>query len=489
MRKRFEQQLEIGVKPISATPVLLKSRDDMPALIMALLTIYKTPAYNEHIFSILEESIMKGKKETGRKGLNLWQIFVLAQYRLAFNLDYDRLHYMTYSDSTLRQLLGIETEDGIERRDISYQRIIDNVHLLNDSTLKKINDVVVKFGHNEVFKKKEEVALFAKTDSFVVESNVHFPTDYNLLWDASRKILDIVNWFAGKYPSTEGWRKSHDWYASLKNLSRAVGQASASGGKGKTDRLLKASKQYITKTTALNSKINKTKDNLPIVDPIDLVKIIELERFIELLEKHIDLVERRLINGEKIPHDEKMFSLFEQYTEWITKGKSRPNVELGKKLSITTDQFGLIIDYHIMEHEADSEIVLSIADRVLSKYNIISWSFDKGYWHRDNKCILNTKVPNVIMPKKGKLNKQENEEEHTRKFKKLRNKHSAIESNINELEHNGLDRCPDRGSHGFKRYIGIGIVAHNLQRIGKELIKLEKAARKKNKERQLSSAA
>ncbi len=489
MRKRFEQQLEIGVKPISATPVLLKSRDDMPALIMALLTIYKTPAYNEHIFSILEESIMKGKKETGRKGLNLWQIFVLAQYRLAFNLDYDRLHYMTYSDSTLRQLLGIETEDGIERRDISYQRIIDNVHLLNDSTLKKINDVVVKFGHNEVFKKKEEVALFAKTDSFVVESNVHFPTDYNLLWDASRKILDIVNWFAGKYPSTEGWRKSHDWYASLKNLSRAVGQASASGGKGKTDRLLKASKQYITKTTALNSKINKTKDNLPIVDPIDLVKIIELERFIELLEKHIDLVERRLINGEKIPHDEKMFSLFEQYTEWITKGKSRPNVELGKKLSITTDQFGLIIDYHIMEHEADSEIVLSIADRVLSKYNIISWSFDKGYWHRDNKYILNTKVPNVIMPKKGKLNKQENEEEHTRKFKKLRNKHSAIESNINELEHNGLDRCPDRGFHGFKRYIGIGIVAHNLQRIGKELIKLEKAARKKNKERQLSSAA
>ncbi len=489
MRKRFEQQLEIGVKPISATPVLLKSRDDMPALIMALLTIYKTPAYNEHIFSILEESIMKGKKETGRKGLNLWQIFVLAQYRLAFNLDYDRLHYMTYSDSTLRQLLGIETEDGIERRDISYQRIIDNVHLLNDSTLKKINDVVVKFGHNEVFKKKEEVALFAKTDSFVVESNVHFPTDYNLLWDASRKILDIVNWFAGKYPSTEGWRKSHDWYASLKNLSRAVGQASASGGKGKTDRLLKASKQYITKTTALNSKINKTKDNLPIVDPIDLVKIIELERFIELLEKHIDLVERRLINGEKIPHDEKMFSLFEQYTEWITKGKSRPNVELGKKLSITTDQFGLIIDYHIMEHEADSEIVLSIADRVLSKYNIISWSFDKGYWHRDNKYILNTKVPNVIMPKKGKLNKQENEEEHTRKFKKLRNKHSAIESNINELEHNGLDRCPDRGFHGFKRYIGIGIVAHNLQRIGKELIKQEKAARKKNKERQLSSAA
>lgn len=208
-----------------------------------------------------------------------------------------------------------------------------------------------------------------------------------------------------------------------------------------------------------------------------------------MLDKHIALVERRLIKGEKIPHQEKIFSLFEQYTEWITKGKSRPNVELGKKLSITTDQYGLIIDYHIMENESDSEIVLSTADKVLSKYDILSWSFDKGYWHKDNKWILSTKVPNVIMPKKGKRNKQEEEEEHAIKFKKLRNKHSAIESNINELEHNGLDRCPDRGYHGFKRYIGMGVVAHNLQRIGKELLKQENAAHKKNKESILSTAA
>ena len=489
MRKRFEQQLEIGVKPISETPTLLKSRDDTPALVMALLTIYKTPDYNRRIFNILEDSILRGKKETGRKGLNLWQIFVLAQFRLALNLDYDRLHYMTEADSILRQLLGIETESGIERKYISYQRIIDNVHLLDDNALQKINDVIVEFGHNKVFKKKEKAALFAKTDSFVVEANVHFPTDYNLLWDASRKVIDIINWFLDKYPSAEGWRKSRDWYSSLKNLSRAVGQASASGGKGKADRLLKASKQYITKATALNSKINKTKDNLPIVEEIDLIKILELERFVELLEKHIDLVERRLIKGEKISHDEKIFSLFEQYTEWATKGKSRPNVELGKKLSITTDQFGLIIDYYIMEHEADSGIVLSTADRVLSKYNIIGWSFDKGYWHRDNKWILSTKVPNVTMPKKGKLNKQEHQEEHSTRFKKLRNKHSAIESSINELEHSGLGRCPDRGFNGFKRYVGIGVIAHNLQRIGKELMKQEKITRKKNRGCLLLSAA
>ncbi len=487
MRKRFEQQTKLGVKLISETPVMLKSRDDVPALVSALLKIYNTPEYNSQIFSILEDSIIGSKKKTGRNGLNMWQIFVLAQYRLALNLDYDRLHYMIFSDSTLRQLLGIEAEIGIERIEISYQRVIDNVHLLTDETMKKINDIIIDFGHNKVLKKKEMAVLFVKTDSFVVESNVHFPTDYNLLWDASRKIIDNINWFTAKYPSVDGWRKSQDWYSSLKNMSRAVGQASSSGGKGKADRLIKASRHYIIKATALSVKVKNTKNKLPINDSIDLIKALELDRFVELLDKHIDLVERRSIKGEKIPHDEKIFSLFEQYTEWITKGKSRPNVELGKKLSITTDQFGLIIDYYIMENESDSEIVLSTADRVLSKYNIFSWSFDKGYWHKDNKQLLNPLVEELIMPKKGKRNIEETEEEKTSKFKKRRNKHSAVESNINELEHNGLDRCPDRGYVGFKRYIGLGIVAHNLQRLGKEILK-QKLAEEKRK-RVLQSAA
>ena len=68
MRKRFEQQMELGVLPISETPVLKKSRDATPALIKTLLEIYKTPVYADKILSILEQKISKGKKKTGRKG-------------------------------------------------------------------------------------------------------------------------------------------------------------------------------------------------------------------------------------------------------------------------------------------------------------------------------------------------------------------------------------------------------------------------------------
>ncbi len=483
MRHRFEQQMKLGLKPISETPVLFKSRDDVPALVASLVKIYTTPYFNDQVFSILERKIMKGKKKTGRPGLTLWQIFVLAQFRLCLNLDYDRLHYMATSDSTLRQLLGIETETGFEKIVLGYQRILDNVHLLDDATLRKINEVVVEFGHS-VFKKKEEAPLCLKSDSFVVETNVHFPTDYNLLWDSLRKAHDITLKFTDKYPSIEGWRKLHDWRKSLKNLSRSVGMASRSGGKNKAERVKSSAKKYLTKAKAFKDKVDISKNDLIIEDIEDLILALQLDKFMGLIDKHIDLVERRLLKGEKIPHEEKLFSIFEEYTEWITKGKSRPNVELGKMMTITTDQYGLIVDYRIMEHESDSEIVVEIADTVLQKYPVHSWSFDKGYYKKENKDLLQLAILRVIMPKKGKLSTTEKEEEHEASFKKLRNGHSAVESNINELEHNGLDKCPDKGHHGFKRYVGMGVVAYNLHRIGKQIIKIELANQEKEKKLQ-----
>jgi Transposase DDE domain. len=171
-----------------------------------------------------------------------------------------------------------------------------------------------------------------------------------------------------------------------------------------------------------------------------------------------------------------MFSIFETYTEWITKGKLNPSVELGKKLAITTDQFNLIIDYRVMENEEDRDIVIELADRILPGEKVLSWSFDKGFWRKDNKELLQLEIPQVVMPKLGKRNKKEETEEKSSSFKRLKNKHSAIESNINELENRGLDRCPDRGWHHYKRYIGLGVSAYNLKKIGREILRQQRQA-------------
>jgi len=471
MRKRFEPQFILGQLPIEETRIPLKSRAPLVALVTALKKLYITPDWNEKIFAILEQKILSGKKKTGRYGMNLWQVFVLAQTRLSLNCSYDNLHHIANNDKMIRQLMGVEADYGFEDYEFEYQNILDNVGLLDDQTVRELNEVIVSFGH-EVFKKKDTEALALKTDSFVVESDVHFPTDYNLLWDSIRKCLDIIGAIVGKYPEVKGWRKIKNWYSELKKMMRNLGFANRGGGKEKEARLKKAAIQYVEKAKLLLFKINSTTKKLPLIDESDLTQLMNLEGFEVLLEKHIDLVERRLIKGEITPHQEKMFSIFEQYTEWITKGKLRPAVELGKRLAITSDHYHLIVDYKTMENESDSEIVMELAIRVLSKYKVGSWSFDKGFWHKDNKALLKDEVSKLVMPKKGKCNQQERLEETNRIFVRLRNKHSAIESNINELEHCGLNRCPDKGYEHFKRYIGLAICAYNLKRIGRKLLEI-----------------
>jgi hypothetical protein len=469
MRKRFEEQLELGQLLIEDTPTP-KSRDGKASLIIALRELYKNSIYRNKILDILEEKIIKRKHRTGRPGMSLWEIFVLAQIRLSKHLSYDELEWEVNYNTLVRQVMGIAKPFGTEEAIIPYQTIVDNVGLLDDKTLKEINDVIVSFGQTEVFKKKETEVLHLKSDSFVFESDVHFPTDYNLLWDCIRKSLDMIEKMERKHGPVPGWRKSKLWRRDLKSTMRSLGKACGSGGKNKEIRVKELAGSYIKKSLLLSEKITQSQSLFPLTDVFDLATIILLEYYHTLLKKHIDLVERRLLKGEEIPQEEKMFSIFETYTEWINKGKLRPNVELGKKVNITTDQYHLIVDCQTMNHRSDSEIVVALADRLTSVYKVDTWSFDKGYWHPDNRTLLEMVVPNVIMPKKGKCNQAESDREHQEVFKKYRNKHSAIESNIHSLETRGLSRCPDKGEKNFNRYVALAVCAYNLCRIGRKLL-------------------
>jgi hypothetical protein len=97
----------------------------------------------------------------------------------------------------------------------------------------------------------------------VVKSKVHFPTDYNLMWDCIRKCLDTIAKFMDKYPGeVEGWRKIHHWYRRMKNAMRAVGKATSSGGRNKEDRIEKAVCYYLSIARVLHDKLGKTE--LPI---------------------------------------------------------------------------------------------------------------------------------------------------------------------------------------------------------------------------------
>jgi|TARA_B110001454_G_scaffold83125_1_gene79875 hypothetical protein len=476
MRKRFECQLQLGQTAIEKIQIPLKSRDELPPILAGLQWIFLTPEVNEAIFQVLEKKIQGNKKQTGRPGMDLWHILVLGVTRLGLDCDFDRLEHHANFDSLLREILGILSikEEG---RSFHQKTLSENVCMVDDELLTQINAIVTRFGRQE-FKKKDDEKIAAKTDSYVLETNVHFPTDINLLWDAGRKSIELSSRLSDSL-NLPCWRKAKDWTKRLKGQMRQVGRINQGGGKNKEERLHKAVKIYLSTGRELERKVAENVKDLAkrVSDASQMFELENIRYFHKMLVKQIDLIDRRILKGEKIPHEEKVFSLFEPHTEWITKGKAWPPMELGHKLLVTTDQYQLVLDYKVMEQTVDQFETIPLAKRLFENYGeqaFDSMSFDKGFSNEADRQELEGKVGLIVMPKKGKRRIEEQERESAPKFARLKNQHSAIESEINCLEHHGLNRCPDKGYHGFKRYVGFGILAYNLHKIGKQLIAKKK---------------
>ncbi len=473
MRKRFELQHELGIRAIEDIEIPTKSRDELPPVLMALQHIFVNTELSEQVFGIIEQRIVPQKM--GKPGLSLWEIFVLGVVRLTLDVNYDRLEHISNYDSLVRELLGI-TKFGVDKeKQYSLTSLKENIPYIDEELLAEINIVIVKAGHSLLKKKDVTEGKKVRIDSYVLESNVHFPTDITLLYDSIKSVIRTIEKLLGE-SQNQGWRKHHYWKKSSKNLSRNLSKVLRGGGKRKAQRVRKAANAYLKASRKISEKIKAFKTQINQGGDLSALKIAliqDLNYYEMMLDKHIDLVERRLIKGEKIPHEEKIFSIYQPYTEWINKGKAGNRVELGLKVAICTDEDGFILHHKIMEKEADVQIAVSIIEKIKENYQLMSASFDKGFWSKENFEKLTKEVPLLVLPKKGKRNREENQREGEKKFKRLRNQHSAVESNINMLEHHGLNRCLDKGIDHFKSYTALGVVSYNLHRLG-NLLKKQK---------------
>ncbi len=287
------------------------------------------------------------------------------------------------------------------------------------------------------------------------------------MWDAARKCIELSCCLADKH-NIQGWRKASDWKKRIKYQFRKVQKVKRSGGKNKESRLGFAVTTYLELATTLTKKVNEFKATFQAGNLSDIGSLVPLEYFHQMLDKHIDLVRRRLLKGEQIPHSEKVFSLFEPHTQWINKGKAGVVAELGQKHLIVTDQHHFIVHHQLMQSTPDMEITIELTKKLKKKWGdrLSSISFDKGFSSKQIIEDLQIIHPDVIIKAKGKLTKARQEIEQSDEFKELNNKHQSIESNINQLTYNGLNICRDKGEENFKKYVSLAVVSYNLHRLG-----------------------
>jgi hypothetical protein len=491
MRKVIQPQMNLGEEDIAKIKLDPRSRDDIPQLLAGLQYIYVTRELREAVFDILAKVLPdragkanegKADKDKGRPGMEQWKILVLGTLRLGLNADYDRIHELANEHRTIRQMLGHGFLD--DEKKYNLQNLKDNLRLFTPELLDQINQEIVRAGHR-LFKKKDEAPeeISGRCDSFVVETNVHFPTDINLLYDAIRKTIEeSANW--SQQCGLTLWRQSDYNIRKFKKQYRRIQKLKHSTSKdeekrkAQEDAIKQAHQVYLDQAEHYLERARTTRILLSTMHGIFWAFMGALHGYIDHAERQIDQIRRRVIQGEKIPHDEKVFSIFQPHTEWISKGKAGVPVELGLRVCVLEDRMGFILHHRVMQNETDDKVAVPMVTECKERFPALRLcSFDKGFHSPQNQITLKTELEKVVLPKKGRLSAADKERESDPEFLHARQQHSAVESAINALEVHGLDMCPDHGIEGFKRYVALAVVARNIQRLGAIIRSLEKKKR------------
>jgi IS5 family transposase len=316
--------------------------------------------------------------------------------------------------------------------------------------------------------KKIEQGKMLRIDSTVTEALVHPPSDNTLLWDAVRVMVRLLQQAQELAPKT----LKTDWVNHSRRAKKRSRAIIYTRGKDKKAKLY----QDLIEVTQNSLKyLEAARLELSLTGVTDLLAHAgwesQINHFKPLILRVIDQTQRRVFNGEKVPADEKLFSLFEEHTDIIVKGAR--DTQYGHKLNLSSGRSGLILDVVIETgNPADSERFMPMLERHQQHYGSVprQMAADGGYASVDNLEQAKAQgVEDVVFHKKRGL-KVEAMAKSDWVYRKLRNFRAGIEAGISLLKRCfGLSRCTWRGLAHFKAYVWSSVVAHNLSLFGRLL--------------------
>ena len=483
MRQAISVQPTLDCPSPSQVQLNLNCRDEIIPILRALQHIYSDPSLLQPIMTLIGRDVNPTtSKKHGRPGLGYWEILVLAAVHLGCNLDYDKLQNLAEEHRSLRQMMGIgaweELQKPQDRKKFDWRNIRDNVCWLRPETLKKINDAVVAAGHILAPDAIEQV----RGDTFVVETNIHYPTDSSLIEDGLRKVLKLSAVMAKEY-EVAGWRQYEHWHQTVRKQVRKISRAAKSKKGDKDQRLEKGyrellgtAKDLLERATALLLQVavltGSVLDELKASAQQD-----ELKKYLELTRQVCGNARRRVLAGETVPNAEKIFSIFEPHTELIKRDKQPNPLQFGHNVLVIEDAAGFICHYEVVKNGVqDVELVVPVMKKLQKRFNnkIERASFDRGFHSAENQIELGKIVTHPCLAAKGSKKGPEQQENASVEFCESRQRHPGVESAIGALQAgNGLERCRDHSQRGYERYVGLGILGRNLHVLGKLLIRAD----------------
>jgi transposase, IS5 family len=332
---------------------------------------------------------------------------------------------------------------------------------LSEETWKKINEALSGYAKREEKITAEKLRL----DTTAYETNIHHPTDSSLLWDSYRTLARLMRDARDEMRAMGLMHRFHT--KKVRKLALYISRNSHKKEKGVQRKIKSTYRKLIERVTWIVS-VGETAMKLLSGWNIEVMAVkAELKHYLPITEKIIVQSERRVILGEQVPSAEKVYSLFEEHTELIKRGKAGKPIEFGHKVLLAETGEKFIIHYEAMpKQRADKELIqqsLNAHKKVFrSRPDILAG--DKGFYEsREQIGNLSQEIETVSICKKGRRTEEEDRRESTEEFKAGQRFRAGIEGTISVLKRAfKLSRCFFKGFKNFASSVGCAVFCHNL---------------------------
>jgi transposase, IS5 family len=414
-----------------------------------------TSTIYDHVLQDLNGDLKVERHRTGANGMSAEQVARAAIVMKLFNFSYEDLAFHISDSRSLRRFCRI----GIFDKGFKKSALNQNIKRIRPETWELISQDLLAYANDNNFEKGRK----ARVDCTVVASNIHPPRDSMQLYDSVRMLTRLLTQarddFKIKIVFTDHCRRA-------KRRMTAIQYAKGEQRLAPYKDLLKVTQKTIGYAIKAEEIVSgRCSTNFELLGLLNAIK-----HYGDLARQVYDQTYRRVIQGESVPADQKVFSIFEDHTDIII--KDRRGKHYGHKICLTGGASNLILDCVILEgNPADSGLVEQMLDRqnqVYGRYPL-KVALDGGFASKGNLCTAKAKgVKDVCFAKKRGLEETDMCRSHY-VYKKLRQFRAGIESGISRLKRSfGLTRCTWKGFRSFKSYVLSSVVAANLLTIARK---------------------
>jgi transposase, IS5 family len=288
-----------------------------------------------------------------------------------------------------------------EKTSVNWQRIRDNVCQLKPATIDSISRIIVAERRGIAPEAIEKV----RADSFVIETNIHYPTESSLIRDGLEKILSMCVPIA-EARDIPGCRQHDHLWTKVKDLARQIGRIAAKNGPNYKSRMTDSYHKHLQKAQQITERARLlcVHQGLPAAVEGDIFGDQTLQAFIVRTERVMDTVRRRVLLGKTVPNCDKLFNKFEVHTQLYILDQAGEPVQFGRQVLAFEDSAGFIIHRSLMPRDrCDADVAVEQTRAVHEQFSVRIQrpSFDRNFHLPGNQDAVCELVSRRYLPKPG----------------------------------------------------------------------------------------